>query len=307
MSILPSKLSAWEDFISLPSDIDVHDYTDAPDYDPDNSDNSDDSWFIVMPYMSKKNRSTSSAGFTKKNVHDRPCDHWMARQCSVATFQRCCACADERPTTDSGLYPMYADGRGWIEGATRWAYYCPGCKQHHAAEYQQQIMENLRLLVKQKILKRQREAKLKCQHWLERDCSMTMSSGNCCSCADSRPVLEYELYPAYVDGVGWVANATRWAYYCPGCKAKEEADHDVCEHFYLRDCALGGTDGRCCSCADQRPITQSGLYSMYVDGQGFVENAPRWNYYCPACREAHKEAVPKQVLPDNDISTKQID
>lgn len=58
-----------------------------------------------------------------------PCIHWSGSGCRMtANSRNCCSCVDERPVTESGLYPMYVDGEGWVEGATRWQYYCPSCQ-----------------------------------------------------------------------------------------------------------------------------------------------------------------------------------
>lgn len=58
-----------------------------------------------------------------------PCSHWSESMCRITVKSRkCCSCMDERPETNSGLYPMYVDGQGWVEKATRWQYYCPNCQ-----------------------------------------------------------------------------------------------------------------------------------------------------------------------------------
>ncbi|KAI0384081.1 hypothetical protein F5Y04DRAFT_278077 [Hypomontagnella monticulosa] len=60
-----------------------------------------------------------------------PCSHWSESGCKMtANARKCCSCADKRPEAESGLYSMYVDGEGWVEGATRWQYYCPSCREY---------------------------------------------------------------------------------------------------------------------------------------------------------------------------------
>ncbi len=40
----------------------------------------------------------------------------------------CCRCADSRPHREEGTYPMYIDGEGWADKASRGAGYCPVCR-----------------------------------------------------------------------------------------------------------------------------------------------------------------------------------
>ena len=42
----------------------------------------------------------------------------------------------------------------------------------------------------------------------------------CCACADIRPLLEGDVYPCYVDGVGWQNTDARDSGYCPICNPK---------------------------------------------------------------------------------------
>ncbi|KAH8651234.1 hypothetical protein BX600DRAFT_473266 [Xylariales sp. PMI_506] len=70
---------------------------------------------------------------------------------------------------------------------------------------------------------------------------------------------------------------------------------NACPHLFAHGCVMTGTNGTCCSCTDQRPIAESGLYSVYIDGSGFIENAPRWAYYCPGCRESNKDIQPQYI------------
>lgn len=47
--------------------------------------------------------------------------------CSPSSLLKCCACMDKRPMRPEGTYPMYKDGVGWMDKATRSAGYCPVC------------------------------------------------------------------------------------------------------------------------------------------------------------------------------------
>ncbi|KAI1846385.1 hypothetical protein JX266_007590 [Neoarthrinium moseri] len=208
---------------------------------------------------------------------------------------------------------MYVDGRGWVEGAARWAYYCPACQDHHETELLNQTLDKMRNAIHQRDAERKHQSKSQCEHWLERCCSMSTYTGTCCACADRRSGTRSELYPAYVDGEGWVTEATRWAYYCPGCKDFEsslnytasvstEAEPKLvvqakpvdqsstnqrfsgqCRHYATWKCSLTSTNGKCCACSDARQESKTGLYDAYVDGAGWVEEAARWASYCPGC------------------------
>ncbi|RYP25946.1 hypothetical protein DL767_008219 [Monosporascus sp. MG133] len=64
-----------------------------------------------------------------KSPGEKACAHWSASGCKLTLNpRRCCSCADERPWDSSGRYAMYADGKGWVNRAARWQYYCPGCR-----------------------------------------------------------------------------------------------------------------------------------------------------------------------------------
>ena len=39
----------------------------------------------------------------------------------------------------------------------------------------------------------------------------------------------------------------------------------------------------CCACMDLRPVLDGDCYPVYVDGEGWQENAPRNIHYCPVC------------------------
>ena len=55
--------------------------------------------------------------------------------------------------------------------------------------------------------------------WCGHDCYPS-STKYCCSCSDQRPMRTGNTYPNYIDGVGWVDNASRDDGYCPICNPK---------------------------------------------------------------------------------------
>lgn len=107
---------------------------------------------------------------------------------------------------------MYVDGQGFINNATRWAYYCPACKEYEETAVIDQIMQKMLEINAQKDLESKELAKHQCEHWLERGCLIT-STGSCCACSDLRPGNNNQVYRAYVDGLGFVGNASRWEHY----------------------------------------------------------------------------------------------
>jgi hypothetical protein len=52
----------------------------------------------------------------------------------------------------------------------------------------------------------------------------------------------------------------------------------ACDHF-----CCPSTLQKCCSCEDLRPISDTGGYDSYVDGQGWTTTAARDDGYCPVC------------------------
>ncbi|KAI1774781.1 hypothetical protein F4818DRAFT_73128 [Hypoxylon cercidicola] len=65
----------------------------------------------------------------------------------------------------------------------------------------------------------------------------------------------------------------------------EDQQPPPCSHWSESGCCLAVESRQCCACLDERPETESGQYTMYVDGVGWVEEAPRWQYYCPNCQQ----------------------
>jgi hypothetical protein len=46
------------------------------------------------------------------------------------------------------------------------------------------------------------------------------STLNCCACMDNRPILDGNLYPVYIDSIGWCNEGARNDGYCPVCNPK---------------------------------------------------------------------------------------
>lgn len=57
------------------------------------------------------------------------------------------------------------------------------------------------------------ESKL-CGH----ECFVSSIKQGCCRCMDRRPLRDEGTYPQYIDGCGWIDNASRGSGYCPHCK-----------------------------------------------------------------------------------------
>lgn len=151
------------------------------------------------------------------------CPHFSHRGCSLtATAGSCCACADLRPQHTSGVYPTYVDGKGWVEEATRWAGYCPNCQQAHI-----RVSGASRRARREKGAQKHNQRRDRtrghighpqkpCIHWKTVCCSLTSKPKRCCACSDKRQ--NAPSYSMYVDGLGWIMGATRWANYCPSCR-----------------------------------------------------------------------------------------
>ncbi|KAF2112601.1 hypothetical protein BDV96DRAFT_524675 [Lophiotrema nucula] len=58
---------------------------------------------------------------------DSHCPHKLATSCRLTSTPNCCACADERP--HSQTYRVYIDGVGFVQRGTRWQSYCWFCKE----------------------------------------------------------------------------------------------------------------------------------------------------------------------------------
>ncbi|KAK9777922.1 putative Zinc-binding domain-containing protein [Seiridium cardinale] len=319
MSERSPELSPWEDM--GPDSDDEQFYLSGKSNETE--DDSEDCWQWVE--SNRNSSATQIATCSARPLQRQNCSHLLGKGCSLNASGQCCECSDKRPATDDGLYSMYVDGQGWVNGATRWAYYCPSCKDHQETAILNQVMEKLQKMAAECRAKREELAKSQCEHWLERGCSIT-NTGKCCACSDLRPGTRSQLYPAYIDGKGLVANVTRWAYYCPGCKKYESYSRPIsqdnvvgsqapantailakddeaqcfqsttmldvqadtrCPHIIRRGCSMTSTAGNCCACADQRPRSDTGLYATYIDGRGWVEGATRWAGYCPNCQKAY--------------------
>ncbi|KAI0882222.1 uncharacterized protein GGS22DRAFT_191392 [Annulohypoxylon maeteangense] len=72
-----------------------------------------------------------------------PCAHLSESGCvMIAKSNLCCSCMDERPVPDSGLYPMYVDGEGWVERAKKWQFYCPNCQEYFDPDAKRRMMRD---------------------------------------------------------------------------------------------------------------------------------------------------------------------
>ncbi|KAI1807042.1 hypothetical protein F4811DRAFT_63912 [Daldinia bambusicola] len=81
----------------------------------------------------KPSSDKSNTCLDEQNSQDHlpPCSHWSESGCNLtANSRQCCSCVDDRPKTESGLYPMFVDHEGWVERAPRWQYYCPNCREY---------------------------------------------------------------------------------------------------------------------------------------------------------------------------------
>ncbi|KAI0129727.1 hypothetical protein BJ170DRAFT_285441 [Xylariales sp. AK1849] len=325
-------LSPWEHIGNdqPPSYSDLYSDSSAPEYD------SDDSWDIVTPRQNARPcRSTPSPS----RQQQRHCSHWADRNCSLEGSGLCCACSDRRVQTKSGLYSIYVDGQGWVDGANRWAYYCPGCKEY---EDLSQLANGATTTLNANLI--DHTIKARCSHFSKHRCSLMATRGKCCACSDDRAKSKYGQYSTYVDGEGCVQQATRWAHYCPGCKAahrvmkrrhtknkSQPKKSDLLEGEPLSKrlqnpkiqptaVKLQQSETNLPPTAEKHCVhwaeTQCSLtrkqccscsdarpiaesYPEYVDGSGWVLGATRWAHYCPGCKD-HLE--PKQHHNDKPVN-----
>lgn len=65
-------------------------------------------------------------GSAQRRTETKLCGH----VCTISSLKEgCCGCADLRPQLDDGQgYPLYIDGEGWRDTASRGAGYCPVCR-----------------------------------------------------------------------------------------------------------------------------------------------------------------------------------
>ncbi|KAI0837205.1 hypothetical protein F5Y06DRAFT_297993 [Hypoxylon sp. FL0890] len=98
---------------------------------------------------SEKHQSTDNLPSYREAAEDNatamgqpPCAHWSEASCSLKVHSRkCCACTDERPQEESGRYPMYVDGKGWVDEAERWQYYCPPCQAYFDPDASEKLLK----------------------------------------------------------------------------------------------------------------------------------------------------------------------
>jgi hypothetical protein len=61
----------------------------------------------------------------------KKCDH----DCYPSSTLNCCACSDLREYLEDSTYPIYVDGRGWIDEGERNEGYCPVCNPKNYDEW----------------------------------------------------------------------------------------------------------------------------------------------------------------------------
>lgn len=68
---------------------------------------------------------TGAGVLARSNTEVKACGH----RCTTSSLKNgCCSCLDARPIREGDTYPMYCDGRGWIDSASRDEGYCPYCR-----------------------------------------------------------------------------------------------------------------------------------------------------------------------------------
>jgi hypothetical protein len=68
---------------------------------------------------------------------------------------------------------------------------------------------------------------------------------------------------------------------CRGCHDADPECKDQHEH-----CAL---TAKCCLCMDKRIRSETGRYSGYEDGYGWIEKDSRYAYYCEPCKRHYSD------------------
>lgn len=182
----------------------------------------------ILNKVGEKLRAAARRRAAAKALLPKPpvpkCKHWHGRHCSLTTDTgRCCACSDRRHASGNRLYPVYVDGRGWVNEAAVWEHYCPGCKAYYEARdipsrsYFDRKIQDERERVAEKRLDDE-WARKRCPHFVRWGCGLTASSAKCCACTDRRSYNKSGCYEQYVDGKGFVNQAARSEYYCFGCR-----------------------------------------------------------------------------------------
>ena len=64
----------------------------------------------------------------------------------------------------------------------------------------------------------------------------------------------------------------------------------TCGHY-----CYPSTLGKCCACEDIRPISSTGFYERYIDGEGWTTTAARDDGYCPVCNTKNYDKWMKRV------------
>lgn len=80
------------------------------------------------------------------------------------------------------------------------------------------------------------------------------------------------------------SSLNRYTKRCPCCAVKQA------NNFMIKKavCCLSHDkcllDHKCCICGDARPFQEEGTYEGYIDGEGYVKQMKRNQYYCSECK-----------------------
>ncbi|KAK9456310.1 hypothetical protein V1511DRAFT_497138 [Dipodascopsis uninucleata] len=73
--------------------------------------------------------SETGRAFPVYIIPPKTCPH-SESHCGLTSTTSCCWCLDSRPELPDGRYPVYVDGLGTVNVATRWQMYCGPCKDY---------------------------------------------------------------------------------------------------------------------------------------------------------------------------------
>jgi len=194
------------------------------------------------------------------------CKHWVDRACQLtATRGRCCQCADARAqsvVTSAGGYSSNSNGS--ITKAC--VYYCPACKDRLLPSHSSKSSASIPAAAA--LLRQRAEAE---QTYCEIQLARTRQEQE----------RDLERRRQQRDQHGMMPAHKRQ-------RQRQQAQPERgCFHWRANACSLSSKVQCCCACSDMRDLARA--YVKYVDGQGDVLAAARWEYYCPGCRGASKD------------------
>ncbi|KXJ95675.1 hypothetical protein Micbo1qcDRAFT_217395 [Microdochium bolleyi] len=212
------------------------------------------------------------------------CKHWVNRLCHLTSTQgRCCECTDARSpelTATAVYFTVYVDGKGHLGGAEQYMHYCPGCKASCEAAHGPAVRTTVKADLERLEFQRRRHLQLHQQQQQQYlgHLAVYPGSGN-----TGVATTVTSPYPARTPKIRrklrqHLQQQLPRMLYTP-------TDPRECPHWAIYDCVLKAR--RCCACADNRAHAER--YVKYVDGQGNVLAATRWEYYCPGCCKAGME------------------